>query len=341
MKNHLEIGTVIIPPYVLCRTDITANQKLLYGKIFGLSCNKGYCFAKNSWLGENLGLDSGTISNMVSDMANKNLLDVRIIRNEKKEVIRREIYPRHPSPPPHQTMDTSPSNNGYPSPLDNGDHIEGKDRGKKRDLNINAAKPQDMKDPLPEPLPQPNGEDEILPLKEEVDYVASRRTRTLPIPESDPPPQLEHRPDPIKSAGSRLMRDSSPGAKDGFLSLQELAYGIHVSKDQFFRHMVPLGQLNVLDRVEESRIRTLIAWWHDHHSDQFAPSCFSGFDLRKKFSQLEQFMIKSKNGGNGNGKKRKEASEEQSMDHLSTFRPGRDIEYDWTKKERKNGNVEG
>ena len=173
----------------------------------------------------------------------------------------------------------------------------------KDSLNNNTPAACDMDEALPEPIPQPDGEDGILPHKEEVDYVAPRRTRTLPIPEPDPHPQNEHKPDPIKSAGSRLMRDSAPGAKDGFLSLQTLAYQVHVSKDQFFRYALPIGQLNILDQVEESRIRALIAWWHDHHNDPFAPNCFSGFDLRKNFSRLEQFMLKSKNGGNGNGKK--------------------------------------
>lgn len=118
------IGWCIIPPNIIAREDITASEKILYGRIVGLADNKGYCYASNQWLGEQTGLNKRTISNLVTDLQKKKLIKVVVDRTNNNEVLERKIYPlellseaQNPLPSTLSSVDPSPLNNVDPSTL--------------------------------------------------------------------------------------------------------------------------------------------------------------------------------------------------------------------------------
>lgn len=93
MTNENGIGWCLIPPEVMARKDLSANEKLIIGRVNGLRNEEGFCFASNEWLGKQIGLSEGTVSNIISLLVKKKLLRREIIRNERNEVIQRRLYP--------------------------------------------------------------------------------------------------------------------------------------------------------------------------------------------------------------------------------------------------------
>lgn len=83
----------IIPATVLFNERLKPNEKLLYALITALSSKEGYCYASNKYLGEKLGVDPVTVSRWITDLRRNNYVFVDIMRNEKKEIICRRIFP--------------------------------------------------------------------------------------------------------------------------------------------------------------------------------------------------------------------------------------------------------
>ncbi len=107
-KNR--VGWCLVPPEVIAREDLSNSEKLLLGRINGLRCKGDYCYATNKWLGKQIGLNEGTISNIISNLVKKRLIDRKIKRDKNKKVIERHLYPlsvtewklnnkKHASPP--------------------------------------------------------------------------------------------------------------------------------------------------------------------------------------------------------------------------------------------------
>ena len=82
-----------IPATVLFNERLKPNEKLLYALITALSNKEGYCYASNKYLGEKLGVDPVTVSRWITDLRRNNYVFVDIMRNEKKEIICRRIFP--------------------------------------------------------------------------------------------------------------------------------------------------------------------------------------------------------------------------------------------------------
>jgi len=95
-------GWCLIPPYVAYRQDISATQKLVFGRIFGLTSRFGYFYAHNKWLGKQLGIRKETASKAISNLQKKGLLNVVIFKDENNQVIYRHIYVNSPQPPNEQ-----------------------------------------------------------------------------------------------------------------------------------------------------------------------------------------------------------------------------------------------
>ena len=89
VNKNISVGWVLIPPPILSSTEITPNEKLLFGKIFGLITNTGECYASNDWIGNELGLDKSTVSKLISSLVEKDFFYREIIANEKGEVVKR------------------------------------------------------------------------------------------------------------------------------------------------------------------------------------------------------------------------------------------------------------
>ena len=97
MSESEEINRIgyyaIIPATVLFNERLKANEKLLYALVTALSNKEGYCYASNKYLGSKLGVDPTTVSRWLADLRKNNYLFIDLIRNEKKEIICRKIYP--------------------------------------------------------------------------------------------------------------------------------------------------------------------------------------------------------------------------------------------------------
>lgn len=89
-----DVGHVYIPAHIMARKDLTLTQKMLFGKIVGLSGKEGYCFASNDWLGKQLGKKADTISGWIGKLVTMGLLERVLIYNEKKEIVKRKLFPK-------------------------------------------------------------------------------------------------------------------------------------------------------------------------------------------------------------------------------------------------------
>ena len=107
----------VIPATVLFNERLKPNEKLLYALITALSNKEGYCYASNKYLGEKLGVDPVTVSRWITDLRRNNYAFVDIMRNEKKEIICRRIFPNDV---PYRL------NNQYPYILKNQEGIDEK-----------------------------------------------------------------------------------------------------------------------------------------------------------------------------------------------------------------------
>ncbi len=103
------IGWVLIPPTVMADSELNNSQKMLMGRIMGLVKKKGYCYASNGWLGNQLDLSPKTVSNYIEKLREEGFVKREIIKNDNDQVKERRIYPQISNTPPiHNNMDTPP-----------------------------------------------------------------------------------------------------------------------------------------------------------------------------------------------------------------------------------------
>ena len=84
------IGWCVIPPYIMSRADLSSNEKMLYGRILGLSGKEGYCFASNEWLGKQIGLTGRAVRAIIAKLKEKKLIDTEV---DLTLISQRKIYP--------------------------------------------------------------------------------------------------------------------------------------------------------------------------------------------------------------------------------------------------------
>lgn len=93
MEEKQNIGYYsIIPSTILYNKELKANEKILYAVITSLSNKDGYCFASNKYLANKLNVGANTVSGWITDLRRKNFIQVKLIRNDKQEIIQRRIY---------------------------------------------------------------------------------------------------------------------------------------------------------------------------------------------------------------------------------------------------------
>jgi DNA-binding transcriptional ArsR family regulator len=84
---------VIVPPTVLGDVRLSAGEKIVYGRVFGFIERFGYCRASNEYLGKYIGMSKNTVRNYLSRLYELGYLRYELIRNSKREVVERRIYP--------------------------------------------------------------------------------------------------------------------------------------------------------------------------------------------------------------------------------------------------------
>jgi len=93
--SYKELGWVHIPPPVMASTDIGMGEKVLWGKILGLIGEKGYCWAGNKWLAEQLGFTKATVSTYICNLVDRGYLRREVIRAKdgQGKIIERRLFP--------------------------------------------------------------------------------------------------------------------------------------------------------------------------------------------------------------------------------------------------------
>lgn len=75
-----------IPIIVKRNKHICSNAKLLYGDILLLCHKKGYCYATNKFLGNNLGLTTRTITKLIKELIDENLIKVSYSKENIRKI---------------------------------------------------------------------------------------------------------------------------------------------------------------------------------------------------------------------------------------------------------------
>lgn len=86
-ERNMMTGFLFIPEHIMERKDVTIQEKMVYGRILGLTKKEGYCYASNEWLGNQLGLSADRISHYINSLVKKGLLVTEIIRKTKKQLL--------------------------------------------------------------------------------------------------------------------------------------------------------------------------------------------------------------------------------------------------------------
>ena len=98
----------IIPADVRYDTELSANEKLLYGEISAL-CNKlGYCYAQNTYFAELYSVGKRSIQRWIENLVNRGYIIVDVERDDNNAVVKRTIHLATKMSPPHDKNVTTP-----------------------------------------------------------------------------------------------------------------------------------------------------------------------------------------------------------------------------------------
>ena len=82
----MPVNWCLIPPAIWEHDKLNLTEKCLLGRIYSLSQKGGKCFASNNYFAKELGRSSGSVSNLVSSLVERNFLIRSLIRNENKQI---------------------------------------------------------------------------------------------------------------------------------------------------------------------------------------------------------------------------------------------------------------
>lgn len=80
-----------IPTAVILDHDLTDLDKLLYSEVFTMISTAGEFFASNGYLAERFGKSKRSISGSISHLVELGYLNIQIVQNDKKEIVRRTL----------------------------------------------------------------------------------------------------------------------------------------------------------------------------------------------------------------------------------------------------------
>ena len=82
----------IIPATVRYDNELKPAEKLLYGEVTALANKNGYCYAQNRYFANLYNVSIETVSRWISHLQKLGYIKIEIIKNEKKEIVSRNIY---------------------------------------------------------------------------------------------------------------------------------------------------------------------------------------------------------------------------------------------------------
>jgi hypothetical protein len=98
----------IIPAEVRYDTELSANEKLLYGEISALSNKEGHCFASNAYFADLYKVDKRTIQRWLENLDRQGYVLIYVERDENNAVIKRYIVLATKLGTPHDKNVTTP-----------------------------------------------------------------------------------------------------------------------------------------------------------------------------------------------------------------------------------------
>lgn len=84
----------VIPATIRYDQNLKASEKLLYGEITSLTNKYGYCYAMNKYFAKLYNVTIHTVSQWISHLEKLGYIQVKLIRNTRKEIKERRIYIR-------------------------------------------------------------------------------------------------------------------------------------------------------------------------------------------------------------------------------------------------------
>lgn len=81
----------VIPADVRYDKTLSASEKLFYAEIVALTHKDGRCWASRKYFADLYGVDERTISRWTTKLAERGYIEVRVIRNAQKAILRRNI----------------------------------------------------------------------------------------------------------------------------------------------------------------------------------------------------------------------------------------------------------
>jgi DNA-binding MarR family transcriptional regulator len=77
---------IVIPEKILNNKELCINAKILLAKINLLSYEKGYCYASNKYLGNLIDVSSRTITRLISELKNANLITIKYSDDNERRI---------------------------------------------------------------------------------------------------------------------------------------------------------------------------------------------------------------------------------------------------------------
>lgn len=298
-ESFENIGVCVIPSHVAGRSDLTSSQKMIYGRIFGLTGKRGYCWASNRWIGSQLGMTPENVSKLIGELQKKGLLVVDVVRDPKtNEVKERKIYlkmdDREDTPSPLKQGGPPPKLKLGRSQIKIGDHIS-KDFSLEN-TNNQISLPTDQMESFPGSSPDgpvdPPLQRSVRPRSTPVP------TRTVPLPQDPVEPEQQR---PSLAAGINIMKHNGEGLWK-LLRLVRNVPKMPSGRPYWFQQTTIADKMVTEQGLEENRILEVISWLYKHHADEYVPKFYDATEFSRKFFKLEEAMLRAKQP-HGNGRR--------------------------------------
>lgn len=105
----------VIPADVRYDKTLSASEKLFYAEIVALTHKDGRCWASRRYFSDLYGVDERTISRWTTKLAERGYIEVRVIRNAQKAILRRNIALKVFHTPSDKNVPTYGQKCPYPS----------------------------------------------------------------------------------------------------------------------------------------------------------------------------------------------------------------------------------
>lgn len=111
------IGGCWIPPEAMGDPELTMAQKVVFGRIRALAEDRGFCYAGNERLAQELGLSSRQVRRHIGSLASTGYLRRHLERDGRGVVTERQLYPLNPQASQHEdTSVPTPGDTSVPTP---------------------------------------------------------------------------------------------------------------------------------------------------------------------------------------------------------------------------------